>query len=107
MEELLAAAADVDGDRGGGLAGHVHQQGAERPGVVVREVGEDQLSLLGLQFRDLFRERPRGVLGAHRDTAVPSVAERRAASRTSRAAAASCAVTGFGALSRRAAAMAS
>ena len=35
VEELLAAAADVDGDRGLALAGQLHQQRAQRPRVVV------------------------------------------------------------------------
>ena len=91
----------------------LHEERAERPGVVVRELAEHQPAFLLLQLlqargelRVELRGDPLAVRGValvgHRVTVTFSRAERRAASSTSRAAAASRAVTGFGAPSSRA-----
>lgn len=72
------------------LPGQFDEEGAQRPRVVVGEVRERQTALLLFEFGD-------GGPGAaaHRVTVPPSRADRRAASRTSSAAAASVAGTGF------------
>ncbi|CAO0830318.1 Membrane protein insertase YidC [Streptomyces microflavus] len=107
VEQLLRPAPDVDRHRGVPLPGHRDQQTAERERVVVGEVREREPTLLGDQLGD------RGGGGRHapcssswwgrRVTETPSRAERRAASRTSRASAAWSAVTGFSPVERTAA----
>jgi len=67
VEELLAGAADVDGDGGVALPGQFDEEGAQRPRVVIGEVTERQAALLLFEFGD-----GGPVVAAHRVTAPPS-----------------------------------
>jgi hypothetical protein len=83
VEQLLAVAADVDGDRRPASAGKLDQRRAEAPGVVVVEVRQDSRRSSCSSIRTIklwisgsfMRWPPRGTVRA-------SAADRRAASIT-------------------------